>query len=78
MRRSLLNILHFRRFLLMQFSEEGKTTLRNLMDDMSLNASEFTVNPNKDFTRKKKWDFATRMKFIISMERQSLKNELHK
>lgn len=62
----------------MQFSEEGKTTLRNLMDDMSLNASEFTVNPNKDFTRKKKWDFATRMKFIISMERQSLKNELHK
>ena len=48
------------------------------MDDTSLNASEFTVNPNKDFTRKKKWDFATRMKFIISMESQSLKNELHK
>ena len=45
---------------------------------MSLRASEFTVNPNKDFTRKKKWDFATLMKFIISMESQSLKNELHK
>lgn len=28
----------------------------------------FTVNPNKNFTRKKKWDFATLMKFIISME----------
>ena len=39
---------------------------------MSLRASEFTVNPNKDFTRKKKWDFATLMKFIISMESQSL------
>lgn len=37
---------------------------------MSLNASEFTVNPNKDFT--------TVLKFIISMENQSLKNELHK
>ena len=62
----------------MQFSEEVKTTLWNLIDDMSFNASEFTVNPNKDFTRKKKWDFATLMKFIISMESQSLKNELHK
>ena len=62
----------------MQFSEKVKSRLWNLIDDMSLNASEFTVNPNKDFTRKKKWDFATLMKFIISMENQSLKNELHK
>ena len=62
----------------MQFSEKVKSRLWNLIDDMSLNASEFTVNPNKDFTRKKKWDFATLMKFIISMESQSLKNELHK
>ena len=62
----------------MQFSEEVKNTLWNLIDDMSLHASKFTLNPNKDFTRKKKWDFATRMKFIISMESQSLKNELHK
>ena len=62
----------------MRFSEEVKNTLWNLIDDMSLNASEFTFNPNKDFTRKKKWDFATVLKFIISMESQSLKNELHK
>ena len=62
----------------MQFSEEVKNTLWHLIEDMSLRASEFTVNPNKDFTRKKKWDFATLMKFIISMESQSLKNELHK
>ena len=78
MQRSLLNILHFRRFPLMQFSEEVKNTLWHLIEDMSLRASEFTVNPSKDFTRKKKWDFATLMKFIISMESQSLKNELHK
>ena len=45
---------------------------------MSLNVSEFTVHPEKDFTRKKKWDFPTLMKFTISMESQSLKNELHK
>ena len=62
----------------MQFSEEVKNTLWHLIEDMSLRASEFTVNPSKDFTRKKKWDFATLMKFIISMESQSLKNELHK
>ena len=62
----------------MKFSEEVKATLWNLIDQMSLNAANFTVNPNKDFTRKKKWDFPTIMKFIISMESQSLKNELHK
>lgn len=62
----------------MQFSQEVKSTLWNLIDDMSLKVSEFAVNPNKDFTRKKKWDLATLMKFIISMESQSLKNELHK
>lgn len=62
----------------MQFSEEVKATLWSLIDDMALNQTEFTVNPDKDFTRKKKWDFPTLIKFIISMESQSLKNELHK
>lgn len=62
----------------MQFSEEVKTTLWDLIDEMSLKVSEFAVHPDKDFTRKKKWDFSTLLKFIISMESQSLKNELHK
>ena len=62
----------------MQFSEEVKATLWELIDEMSLNVSEFMVRPEKDFTRKKKWDFPTLMKFTISMESQSLKNELHK
>ena len=62
----------------MKFSEEVKTTLWSMIDQMSTNLSQFIVNPEKDFSRKKKWDFPTLMKFIISMERQSLKNELHK
>ncbi len=62
----------------MQYSEEVKGTLWNLIDEMSSDLSEFTVIPDKDFTRKKKWDFPTLIKFIISMESQSLKNELHK
>ena len=62
----------------MQFSEKVKATLWNLIDVMSSDLSDFTVNPQKDFTRKKKWDFPTLIKFIISMESQSLKNELHK
>ena len=37
----------------MPFSEEVESTLWNLIDDMSLNVSEFTINQNKDFTRKK-------------------------
>ena len=78
MRRSPLNVLHFRRLPLMRFSEEVKAALWELIDEMSLNVSEFTVHPEKDFTRKKKWDFPTLMKFTISMESQSLKNELHK
>ena len=62
----------------MNFSEKVKTTLWELIDEMGANVSDYTVNPEKDFSRKKKWAFATLVKFIISMEGQSLKNELHK
>lgn len=62
----------------MNFSEEVKTTLWEIIDEMANNISNYTVHPEKDFSRKKKWNFATLVKFIISMESQSLKNELHK
>jgi len=62
----------------MQFSEEVKATLWSLIDEMNSDLSLFTVNPNTDFKRKRKWDFPTLVKFILSMESQSLKNELHK
>ena len=58
----------------MNFSEEVKTTLWSMIDQMATNLSQFTVNPEKDFSRTKKWDFHTLMQFIISMEGQSLKN----
>lgn len=62
----------------MKFSEQVKATLWNLIDQMSLHVADFTVHPDQDFTRKKKWDFPSLLKFIISMESQSLKNELLK
>ena len=71
--RSPLIILHFRRLSLMNFSEEVKATLWNLIDDMSLDLSDFTVNPGKDFTRKKKWDFPTFVNVIIIVDHFTLK-----
>lgn len=62
----------------MQHPEAVKATLWNLINEMSFKLSDFTVHPDKDFTRKKKWDFPTMIKFMISMEGQSLKNELQK
>lgn len=62
----------------MNFSDEVKVTLWNLIDEMSTDLSDFVAHPDKDFTRKKKWDFPTMIKCIISMESQSLKNELLK
>ena len=41
----------------MQFSEEVKTTLWNLIDEMSLKVSEFTVHPQKRFFKKEKMGF---------------------
>lgn len=38
----------------MNFSEEVKATLWNLIDEMSTDLSGFVVHPDKDFTRKKK------------------------
>lgn len=58
----------------MDFSEEVRTTLWDLIDEMSQNISNYVVHPGKDFSRKKKWDFPTLMKFIISMESQSKVN----
>lgn len=43
----------------MQFSEEVKATLWSLIDEMDSNLSKFTVNPNTNFKRKRKWDFPT-------------------
>ena len=62
----------------MNFSEEVKAELWAMIDAMSNDTTPFTMNPGKDFSRKKKWDFASVMKFIISMEGKSLKDEILK
>ena len=60
----------------MNFSEEVKSTLWSMIDEMAHHPDPFTQHPGKDFSRKRKWDFASIMKFIISLEGKSLKDEL--
>lgn len=62
----------------MSFAETVKTTLWDIIDEMSLSLSSFVKNPDKDFLRKRKLDFKTMMRLIISMESGSLNHELLK
>lgn len=62
----------------MTFAETVKTTLWDIIDEMSLSLSSFVKNPDKDFLRKRKLDFKTMMRLIISMESGSLNHELLK
>ena len=41
----------------MTFSETVKTTLWDIIDEMSLSISSFANNPDKDFLRRRKLDF---------------------
>ena len=50
----------------MNFSEEVKTGLWAMIDEMSNDTTPFTMHPGKDFSRKKKWDFPKRTKFLFS------------
>ena len=62
----------------MTFPEIVKTTLWNIIDEMSHSLSSFVKNPDKDFIRKRKLDFKKMMHLIISMESGSLNHELLK
>ena len=62
----------------MTFAETVKTTLWDIIDEMSLSLSSFVKNPDKDFLRKRKLDFKTMMQLIISMESGSMNHELPK
>ena len=42
----------------MNFSEEVKTTLWDLIDEMSQNKSSYVVHPSKDFSRNKEVEFS--------------------
>ena len=62
----------------MTFPEIVKTTLWDIIDEMSHSLSSFVKNPDKDFLRKRKLDFKKMMHLIISMESGSLNHELLK
>lgn len=61
----------------MNYATNIKNQLFTLIDEMNSSHWLFTQNPNKDFSRKKKWSFSEMMKFMISMEGKSLKDELY-
>ena len=52
----------------MTFPETVKTTLWDIIDEMSLSISYFVNNPDKDFLRRRTLDFKKMMRLIISME----------
>ena len=52
----------------MTFPEIVKTTLWDIIDEMSRSLSSFANNPDKDFLRRRKLDFKKMMRLIISME----------
>jgi len=60
----------------MKYANYVKSVLKELIDEMDHEREKYVVNPNKDFTRKRKLDFGVMMNTIISMGSSSLKNEL--
>ena len=61
----------------MDYATNIKKQLFTLIDEMNTSRWYFVKNPTRDFTRKKKWSFPEIMKFMISMEGKSLKDELY-
>lgn len=60
-----------------QFSTSVKNALFDSIDTMSKYCSIFVKNPEKDFIRKRKLDFQTVLKILLSMEGNSLQKELY-
>ena len=60
----------------MSYSAFIKEKLLSLINKMDQYHWLFTRNAEKDFSRIKKWSFGEIMRFIISMEGKSLKDEL--
>ena len=60
----------------MSYSAFIKGKLQALIDEMDQYHWLFTRNPEKDFSRIKKWSFGGIMRFLISMEGKSLRDEL--
>ncbi len=61
----------------MNYATDVKKQLFNLIDEMNSSRWLFSKNPDTDFTRKKKWSFSDIIKFMISLEGKSLRDELY-
>lgn len=61
----------------MNYSTYIKEKLVSLINEMDHYHWLFTRNAEKDFSRIKKWSFGEIMRFIISMEGKSLKDEIY-
>lgn len=60
----------------MNYSTEVKQRLLSIIEEMDSYCWLFTKNPETDFSRKKKWSFEEIMKFMLTMEGKSLRDEL--
>lgn len=60
----------------MNDSTQAKDRLFSIVEEMNAYHWLFTKNPDKDFSRKKKWSFDEIMRFMLVMEGRSLKDEL--
>ena len=62
----------------MAFPETVKSTLWDIIDEMSLSINSYVKHPNKDFLRNRKLNFQKIMHLLISMESGCLNHELLK
>lgn len=60
----------------MNFADAVKQTLFSVIKNMNTYRWLFTQCPEKDFSRNKKWSFEEMLKFILTMEGKSIKDEL--
>lgn len=60
----------------MTFSEQVKTKLISIIHEMNSVSWMYSKNPDSDFSRNRKMNFESTIRFILSMESNSLKKEL--
>lgn len=59
-------------------SETVKSTFNKIIDEMSQNPAPYVKNPDKDFTRTRKFGFQKLLSFLVSIESGNINHELLK
>lgn len=62
----------------MTYFENVKSSLFNIIHDMSLNPDTFSLHPGRDFSRRRKADFEKTISFSLSMESGCMNHEILK